>query len=78
MPPWVAVMTQVPAARVRAASPDTLHTPRVAEWKDTGRPEDALAVSGTMTPEAAPPGWVNEMVWGSFTRNDRVICVAAA
>ena len=71
-------MMQVPAARVRAVFPDTVHTPGVAEWKDTGRCEEAVAVSGTVTPAAAPPGWVNVMVWVAFTRNDRVIPMAAA
>ena len=52
--------------------------PRWPEWKDTGRPEEAVARSGTVTPAAAPPGWVNVMVWVAFTRNDRVTCVAAA
>ena len=71
-------MMQVPAARVRAVAPVTVHTPGVAEWKDTGRPEEAVALSGTVTPAAALPGWVNVMLWVAFTRNDRVMSGAAA
>ena len=50
LPPWVAVMVQLPGARVVAVAPETVQTAGVAELKDTGRLEVAEAVRVTGVP----------------------------
>ena len=64
LPPWVAVMVQVPAVTVVTTVPDTVHTEGLAERKDTGRPEDAEATGVTGTPASASGGGPKLMVCG--------------
>ena len=47
LPPWVAVMAQVPTVRVVAVAPDTVHTSVVLEANKTCSSELAVAVKGT-------------------------------
>ena len=81
LPPWVAVMEQVPGVRVVTVAPETLQTAGVPDEKDTGRPEDADAVRVTGTPTGLAAGGVKVMVCAccpARIRNDCVTSGAAA
>ena len=63
-PAWLAVIEQVPAVRIVAVVPDTVHTDAVVEVRVTDRPEVADAVSATeAVAVVVSEGWVNEIVW---------------
>ena len=64
LPPWEATMVHTPAARAVAVVPETVHTGRLPERKATGRPEDAVAISGTRAPALAAEGAVKWMSCG--------------
>lgn len=63
-PAWLAVIEQVPAVRIVAVVPDTVHTDAVVEVRLTDRPEVADAVRATeAVAVVVSEGWVNEIVW---------------
>ena len=70
-------MAHRPAARGVTVDPETAQTAGVPERKDTGRPEEAVALSGTATPASALPGCVNLIVCVCWTWIDRVAGTAA-
>ena len=78
LPSWVAVMVQVPAARVVRLDPVTVQSAGVPERKATGRPEVAVAVRVTFVPAAAPPGWAKVIIWVAWTWSDCVTSGAGA
>src|SRR5215472_9405424 len=81
LPPWEAVIVQVPGATVVTVEPDTVHTGGVLEVNDTGSPEvaDAAKVSGV--PTLTPGGWLKVIVCAAdpaLTWNDSVTARAGA
>ena len=66
LPPWFAVIEQVPAVRMIALDPEMLHTPPEFEVNETPKPDDAVAVRGTdwfSVAVAISAGSVKVMVW---------------
>ena len=70
-------MVHRPAARGVTVDPETVQTAGVPDWKDTGRSEEAVAVSGTGTRASALPGCANLIVCVCWTWIDRVAGTAA-
>ena len=64
LPPWEAVMVHMPASRAVTVVPDTVHTWRGSDRKDTGSREVAEAVSTTRLPATIPAGCVNAIRCG--------------
>jgi len=74
LPPWEAVIVQVPGATVVTVEPDTVHTGGVLEVNDTGSPEVADAAKLTGTPTTEPGGGGKAIVCPfcpGRTRNER-------
>src|SRR5215475_9673860 len=81
LPPWAAVIVQMPGATVTTVVPDTVHTAGVSEVNDTGSPEVADAAKVTGVPALTPGGWVKVIVCGCFPAwisNERATGWAAA
>ena len=83
MPPWLAVMLQVPTAAKDSVLPLAVQTPGVVDAKLTPRPELALADSGgAAMPSVWLPGEANVMVCAingaAATVNELVTGAAAA
>ncbi len=66
LPPWEAVIVQVPTAAEVTVEPETVHTSGVFVLKLTGSLLDALALRVTSLPTVAPLGGVKEMVCAIF------------
>ena len=64
LPPWEAMIVHTPAASAVAVVPETVHTGRLPERKATGRPEDAVAISGTRDPARAAGGALKSITCG--------------
>ena len=81
LPPWEAVIVQVPGATVVTVAPDTVHTAGVLEVNDTGSPEVADAATVPGVPTLAAGGWLKVIVCTAdpaLTWNDRVRSRAGA
>jgi hypothetical protein len=80
LPAWLAATVQVPTATKLSVLPLTVHTPKVVDAKDTGKPELAVATSGAGgVPSVWPPGDVKVMVCEpGATVKDRETGVAGA
>jgi hypothetical protein len=80
LPAWLAATVQVPTATKVSVLPLTVHTPKVVDAKETGKPELAVATSGAGgVPSVWPPGEVKVMVCEpGATVKDRATGVAGA
>ena len=70
-------MAHLPAARGVTVDPETVQIAGLPDEKDTGRPEEAVAVSGTATPASALPGCAKLIVCARWTWIERVAGMAA-
>ncbi len=70
-------MAHRPWASGVTVDPEMVQTVGLPERKDTGRPEEAVALSGTATPASALPGGKKLIVCVCWTWIDRVAGTAA-